>query len=66
MVKLLAVLCTFAAPYVCHDETVRAGTSLSMCQIAIRDLPDWMNDHPQYWLKGWKCQMGSKASERSA
>lgn len=66
MIKLIAVLCRLASPYDCHDETVSVSASMHECTLAVRGLPEWAERFPAYRVGGWKCQMGSKATEREA
>lgn len=66
MIKLVAVLCRLAAPYDCHDETVTMAISMNECMIGVKTLGEWAQQFPAYRVGGWKCQMGSKATEREA
>ena len=66
MIKLIAVLCRLAMPTECHDETVTTAISMTACTIAVRDLPEWSKQFPNHYVAAWKCQMGSKATEREA
>jgi hypothetical protein len=67
MIKLVAVLCSIAAPFPCHEETVTTAISMTECtSAAIKFLPTWAEQRPAYELHGWKCLSGSKATERDA
>lgn len=64
MIKLVATLCRLASPFDCHDQAVTSNTSMSECMLAVRSLGDWSQQFPAYEVRGWKCQAGSKATER--
>ncbi len=66
MIKLVAVLCRLAAPYDCHDETVTNALTMGDCMVAVKTLAGWAEQFPAYRVGGWKCQLGSKATEREA
>lgn len=66
MIKLLAVLCRLAAPHDCHDQEVTTSITMGECLIAVKSLPEWSNQFPAYYVGGWRCQIGIKATERGA
>lgn len=64
MIEIVAVLCSLALPQDCHKETVvTAGLgeiSMTSCMMGAPQLADWMKDHPNERLAGWRCFFGRK------
>jgi hypothetical protein len=66
LIKIIATLCSLAAPSDCHDETVASialasGSMLqSSCLVGMPELASWMSNYPDYRLKEWKCVVAEK------
>jgi hypothetical protein len=65
MIKIVATLCSLAAPQDCHEQTVVTadfGTiSMTSCMMGAPQLADWMKDHPDERLARWRCFIGRRA-----
>jgi hypothetical protein len=65
MITIIAVLCSLASPNSCHDQVVTrsdfANISMQSCLMGAPQLADWMKDHPDQRLAGWKCVFGKPA-----
>jgi hypothetical protein len=63
MIKIVAVLCSLAAPTSCHEQIVTtsdfAEISMQSCLMGAPQLAEWMKDHPAERLAGWRCVMGA-------
>lgn len=59
-VKIIATICSLAAPDNCHDQIVTtsayADVSQKSCQVGMPQLAAFMAEHPQYFLGGWRCE----------
>jgi hypothetical protein len=67
MITVIAILCSLAAPDDCHEQFVTSSSfaqiSLQSCLMGAPQLADWMKDHPDMRLAGWRCVIGQKARE---
>lgn len=64
MIKIVATLCSLAAPQDCYEHTVLAaeiGTVSMMDCMTGRALAEWMKGYPDERLAGWRCFIGDKA-----
>ncbi|WP_441233480.1 hypothetical protein [Bradyrhizobium sp. 930_D9_N1_4] len=65
MIKIIAVLCSLAAPGNCHEQMVTssdfADVSMQSCLMGAPQLAEWMNQHPAERLAGWRCVFGQQA-----
>jgi len=63
MIKIIAVLCSLSSPTDCHEQTVTtsdfADVSMTSCLMGAPQLAEWMKDHPDKRLAGWKCVIGT-------
>jgi hypothetical protein len=64
--RLIATLCKLNLPADCIDHLVTTSISMPECMIAVRDLPQWSEQFPAYYVAGWKCQLGTRVQEREA
>lgn len=64
MLKIIATLCRIADPTNCHDVTLTTSDiqdlTMTTCLVGQPALADWMQQHPNEWLAGWKCQVGAR------
>ena len=65
MIKIIAVLCSFASPSNCHEQLVTssdfAEVSVQSCLMGAPQLADWMSQHPAERLAAWRCVIGNQA-----
>ena len=63
MIKIVAVLCSLSSPADCHEQTVIAANlgdvSITSCMMGAPQLAEWMKDHPDERLAGWRCFIGT-------
>lgn len=60
MVTLILVVCLTATPNVCREEHPPVDVSLMSCQIEGQMIArDWLDDHPKWLLRGWRCRFGN-------
>jgi hypothetical protein len=66
VIKIIAVLCSLAAPADCHEEAVTtcdfAELSMQSCMMGAPQFADWMKEHPAERLAGWRCEIGKRES----
>ena len=57
MIALVLTVCLVAAPDACHDEQPPiAIISEFQCVLQGQQIAaEWVNDHPRWTLKGWRC-----------
>jgi hypothetical protein len=64
VIKIIAVLCSLAAPADCREQTVTtsdfANVSVQSCLMGAPQLADWMRGHPAERLAAWRCVLGSQ------
>ena len=64
MIKIIAVLCSLAAPVNCHEQTVTtsdfADISVQSCLVGVPQITDWMKRHPAERLAAWRCVIGNQ------
>lgn len=64
MIKILATLCSLAAPADCHEVIVTTSDyqdlTMTACMVGAPALAEWMKQHPAERLASWKCQIGSR------
>lgn len=65
MIKIVATLCSLAAPQDCHQEVVLTADlgqiSMTACMMGAPQLAEWMTDHPNERLAKWRCEFGRRA-----
>jgi hypothetical protein len=65
MIKIVATICSLAAPDDCLEQMVTSSSfadiSMVACMMGVPQLADWMKEHPGYRLAKWKCVMGTPA-----
>ena len=65
MIKIIAVLCSLAAPGSCHEQLVTssdfAEVSVQSCMMGAPQLAEWMNQHPAERLAGWRGVSGQQS-----
>jgi hypothetical protein len=65
VIKIIAMLCSMAAPADCHEQTVTtsdfADLSVTGCLMGAPQLAEWMKQHPNQRLAGWRCVIGKPA-----
>lgn len=70
MIKIIAIVCRIANPTDCFEQTAHFSDKMSDCELAPAALAQWFAeqhyDKQGYFAKGWKCQFGSRATERAA
>ena len=65
MVSLILIVCLAATPDVCQEERppIEAVNGTS-CMVQGQQLAaQWLDEHPKWALKGWRCKFG--ASEQA-
>lgn len=60
MFKVVATICSLAAPDHCRDVTVTTSqfsdVTMKSCSIGMVQLSEWMmKEHPNDSFQGWKC-----------
>lgn len=62
MISLILVACLSAAPASCIEARPYApGLSLMGCQVLAQQIAaDWIEQHPGYEIRRWKCQIGER------
>ncbi|UGY15145.1 hypothetical protein HAP48_0042575 [Bradyrhizobium septentrionale] len=64
MIKIIATLCSLAAPADCHEVTVTNSDfqpmTMTQCMVGLPAIAEWMKQHPAERLAGWKCQLGTR------
>jgi hypothetical protein len=64
VIKIIAVLCSLAAPANCHEQTVTtsdfADVSMQSCLMGAPQLADWMKQHPVERLAAWRYVVGKQ------
>jgi hypothetical protein len=65
MVSLILVVCLTAAPSTCQEERplVEVASSLSCLVEGQQIAAEWLEEHPKWMLRGWRCGFG--AAEKS-
>jgi len=62
VIKIIAVLCSLAAPADCHEQTVTTSdfdeVSMHSCMMGMPQLAEWMKQHPTERLAAWRCVIG--------
>lgn len=65
MITIIAVLCSLASPSDCREQVVTtsdfAQISMQACLMGAPQLAEWMKDHPDKRLAGWKCVLGKRS-----
>ena len=59
---IILVVCLTGAPDHCEDrDPLLPPVGLTECAVLGQQMArDWLEDHPKYALKGWRCQMGER------
>lgn len=60
MVTLILIVCLSATPNICQEKTppVEIANAMS-CAIQGQIIAqEWLNDHPKWLLRGWRCRLG--------
>jgi hypothetical protein len=67
MIELLFVACLAASPEDCRERSLVFSdiTPMTCMMGAQPELAKWVNEHPDYTVRSWKCQQVSFA-ERDA
>jgi hypothetical protein len=64
MISIVAILCSLASPQDCHNEVVITADfgeiSMTSCMMGAPQLAEWMKDHPNERLAGWRCFFGKR------
>ena len=65
MVSLILVVCLSAAPDVCREERPPLeAVSETSCMVQGQLLAaQWLDEHPKWALKGWRCRFGGTEHE---
>lgn len=64
MITLVLIVCLASAPDVCREEQPPLDDCISCAIQGQIVAQDWLNEHPKWMLKGWRCRYG--APERKA
>jgi hypothetical protein len=62
MVSLILVVCLSATPDVCREEQpplLEAVTAPSCMMQGQLLAAQWLEEHPKWALKGWRCRIGA-------
>jgi hypothetical protein len=65
MLKIIATLCSLAAPGECHDVVVASGQPMQACTFAQLQIADWMRNEPSlagYRLARYRCDIGDRGA----
>jgi hypothetical protein len=67
MIKVIAVLCSLAAPADCSEQTVTtsdfADISIQSCLMGAPQMAEWMKQHPAERLAAWRCVVGKQGGK---
>jgi hypothetical protein len=62
MSTVILVVCLIASPVQCHDERVPIE-GISCITQAQMQAAQWLEEHPKYTVRGWKCQFGPRGED---
>jgi hypothetical protein len=64
MMSLILVICLSTAPDVCREEQAPADVESAMSCAMDGQLiaQQWLEDHPKWTLRGWRCRSGASES----
>ncbi len=64
MVSLILIVCLAATPDICREEQppVDVASAMSCAMKGQVIASRWLEEHPKWMLRGWRCQSG--AAER--
>ena len=63
MIELVALVCLIAEPAACRDQAVAAAAVATPFQCLMGaqvELAKWAVEHPEWRVKGWKCQRAGR------
>lgn len=60
MVSLILVVCLAASPETCREEQPPLETQSGLSCLVAGELvaAAWLEEHPKWMLKGWRCRLG--------
>jgi hypothetical protein len=61
MVSLILLVCLVSSPETCQEERppVEVASSLSCVIEGQLIAAEWLEEHPKWALKGWRCRLGA-------
>ena len=64
MISLILIVCLAVSPDICREEQrpVDIGSAISCVTAGQLIALQWLDEHPKWMLRGWRCRLGKPES----